>query len=98
MSDFWQTPLGGVLSILAGTAVGVGPFLLLYWGLTRRDARRWQREAERRQQLWDLQDQIWRESLPDWQREAVERAARTRAAIRHEARRRLGLPEEEPPA
>jgi hypothetical protein len=94
MSDFRPTPLGGVLSILAGTVVGVGPFLLPYWGLTRRDARRWQREAERSQQLRDLEDQIWRESLPDWQREAIERADRTRAAIRHEARR-LGLPEDE---
>jgi hypothetical protein len=38
---------------------------------------------------------MWRESLPDWQRETVEEADRKRAAITREARRRLGLPEEE---
>jgi uncharacterized membrane protein len=64
--------------------------------------RRWQAEqAERRrqwalqQQLRDLEQQIWLESLPDWQREAIEEADRKRAAITQEARRRLGLPEEE---
>jgi DnaJ-domain-containing protein 1 len=42
-----------------------------------------------------MEDQIWRERLPAWPREALEAADRQRAAITQEARRRLGLPEEE---
>jgi hypothetical protein len=47
------------------------------------------------QQLRDLEQQIWRESLPDKQREALEEADRKQVEIRREAPRRLGLPEEE---
>jgi hypothetical protein len=43
-----------------------------------------------------VEDQIWRESLPDWQREAIDAADRERMAIKQEARRRLGLPEARP--
>jgi hypothetical protein len=44
-------------------------------------------------QLQALEDQLWRERLPDWEREAVERADRQRAEIRREAHRRLGMAE-----
>ena len=54
-----------------------------------------QREEALRRQLWDLEDQIWREGLPDGPREAIEAGRRQQAEIRREARRRLGLPEEE---
>ena len=76
----------------------------LLWWLNRRDRRRWQREEmlrrreeALRRQLRDLEDQIRHESLPDWQREAIEAARRREAEVRREARRRLGLPEEEAP-
>jgi hypothetical protein len=102
MSDGWDTLLLRALGILLGLAVGVGPCLLVYWGLTRWDARRWrqreaafQRQQEVRAQLRELEHQLWLESLPDWQREALEAADRTRVAITREARRRLGLPEDE---
>jgi hypothetical protein len=68
---------------------------VLLW-LNRRERRRWRREDMVRCQLRELEDQIWRESLPDWRREAIEAADRKRAEIKREARRRLGLPEEEP--
>ena len=42
-----------------------------------------------------MEQQIWRESLPDWQREALDEVDRQQVEIRHEARRRLGLSEEE---
>jgi hypothetical protein len=104
MPEFLNSPLGVALGTTVGLAV---PWLLigpLWWWLSRRDQRRWDRdEAERRrqwalqQQLRELEDQIWRESLPDWQREAIAEADRKRVAITQEARRRLGLPDEATP-
>jgi hypothetical protein len=66
--------------------------LAIIWWLNRRD----RRQREMQAQIWDLERQIWRESLPDWQREALEEADRKQVGIRREARRRLGLPEEDP--
>ena len=103
MPEFWQTPFGQGLGALAGLAVGLLPGLLLYWWLMRRDRRRWQQEDAERQRQWalqqqlrDVEQQVWRESLPDWQREAIEEADRKRVEIRRDARRRLDLPEEDP--
>jgi hypothetical protein len=56
-----------------------------------------QREKALRRPLRDLEDQIWRGGLPDWSREAIEAWCRQQAEVRREARRRLGLPEEEAP-
>jgi hypothetical protein len=91
MSDVLPFPVGEVVvwAILLGLVGG-----LLWWH--RRERRSWAREAELRQQLWEVEDQIWRESLPDWQREAIDAADRERMAIKQEARRRLGLPEDRP--
>src|SRR5687767_9042526 len=91
MSDILNSPLGMILGFLVG-AVTIG--LVFGWG-QRRERRRWEREAELRQQLWEVEDQIWRDSLPDWQREAIDAADSQRVAIKQEARRRLGLPEQE---
>jgi hypothetical protein len=57
----------------------------------RRDRRR--REVQ--EQLWDLERSIWEETLPDEQREALREARARQRAIKVEARRRLGVPEEE---
>jgi hypothetical protein len=111
MTDVLNSPLGAVLGALIGVGVALIPALGPQWWLTRRDQRRWDRgEAARRrqwaeedrrqalqQQLRDLERQIWEESLPDWQREAIEDGRRRQREIRAEARRRLGLAEEEEP-
>lgn len=72
------------------------------WVTNRRDRRRWderlmadRRRWELQRQFWQMEDHIRLESLPDWQRKAIEEADRKRAAMKREARRRLGLPEEE---
>ena len=80
--------LAGGAAIVLGCLV---PTLAVVWWLNRRDRRR--REVQ--EQLREMEQQIWRESLPDWQREALEEADRQQVEIRHEARRRLGLSEEE---
>jgi len=73
--------------------VGVGLAIwLVIWWLRRRDRRRW----ELQQQIWDMEQQIREETLPDWQREAIQESRQQQADIAREARRRLGLPEEEP--
>jgi hypothetical protein len=109
VSDFLNSPLGIVLGTILGMTVPwllIGP---LWWWSSRRDQCRWQRgeaarqrqwaEEDRRQalqqQLREMERQIWRESLPEWQREALAEADRQRVAIQQEARRRLGLPEDE---
>jgi hypothetical protein len=84
-----------LLQLVRGVAIVLGflvPILTVVWWLNRRDRRR--REVQ--QQIWDLERQIWRESLPDSQREALEEADRKQVEIAREARRRLGLPEEQP--
>jgi hypothetical protein len=90
VSDILQSPLGMILGFLAG-AVTSG---LVFGWRQRRERRGGEREAELRQPLWEVEDQIWRDSLPDWQREAIDAADRQRVAIQQEARRRLGLPEQ----
>jgi hypothetical protein len=94
--DVLHSPLGVVAGFMVGVLVaGVVAFPVLWW-LTHRERRRGQRGAELRQQLWEVEDQIWRDSLPDWQREAIDAADCERVAIKQEARRRLGLPEDAP--
>ena len=90
-----NSPLAIVLGVLVGTLVGLAPILVLQLWSQRRDRRRWQRAETLRRQLWELEDQIWLDSLPEWEREAIERGRQQRAEIKREARRRLGLPEEE---
>jgi hypothetical protein len=79
-----------MLSWVPVVVIGLILWLVIRW-LNRRDRR--QREVQ--EQLWEMERQIWRESLPDWQREALEEADRKQVEIAREARRRLGLPEEE---
>ena len=86
--------LNSLLGMALGLLVGLAPVVVFGWW-QRRDHRRWEREQQMRQQLWEVEQQIWRESLPAWQREAMEAADWTRGEIKQEARRRMGLPEEE---
>jgi hypothetical protein len=49
-----------------------------------------------RRQLWDMERQVREEGLSDEERERLHRARAHEAAIKQEARHRLGLPEEDP--
>jgi hypothetical protein len=90
MVAFLNFPLAIVLVCIVGMLSAVGVWELMGW-LNRRDRRRW----EVQEQLREMEQAIWRDTLPDELREQMEAADRKRAAIRGEARRRLGLPEEE---
>jgi len=80
--------------LVSGVALGLIWYLR---HLERRDRQHWQREAELRRQLWELEQQIREEGLPDEVRRWHERDRQRQAAITREARRRLGLPEEDAP-
>jgi hypothetical protein len=88
MSDVFNSPLSAIVGVLAVTL----PVCLLFWWLHRRDERRW----AVREQVRAMEQQIWLETLPDWQREAILESRQQQVEIHQEARRRLGLPEEEP--
>jgi uncharacterized membrane-anchored protein YhcB (DUF1043 family) len=95
MLDVLQSPQAAARTgwmPMVGIVVGIwlGIWLVIRW-LNRRDRRRREVEA----QLREMEHQIWLESLPEEQRTAVEAAAQQRREIAREARRRLGLPEEE---
>ena len=62
------------------------------WWINRYDRRR----REVREQLFEMEQAIREEGLPDDVREGLVRQREHQAEIRREARRRLGLPEEEP--
>jgi hypothetical protein len=84
---FWKS--WGVL--VATGAVSVATWVAI-WVVNRRDRRRW----EVQEQLREMEQAIWEEGLPDEQREWLRRYGEEQAEIKREARRRLGLPEEEP--
>jgi hypothetical protein len=98
MAEFWNSPLGVVLGFAAGSV----PIWILGWFLSYRDGRYWQRRVAEDKRRWELERQVWRmeqqileEQLPEEAREARRRSRARAADIRREARRRLGLPEEE---
>jgi hypothetical protein len=76
--------LAWIIALVSAVVLGLTWYLK---HIDRGDRQRWRREAELRQQ-------IWRESLPDWQREAIAEADRKRTEMKQEARCRSGLPEE----
>jgi hypothetical protein len=72
------------------------------WWRSRRDLRRWDerhaaytREQELKRQLWEMEAQIREERLSEEEREWRRRSREEQAAVRREARRRPGLPDEE---
>jgi hypothetical protein len=92
--------LMGYLVLSVAGAVGV--VLLIGAGLSTLDQRRWDREEAERRRQWALQEQlremerqIREEQWPEQEREWHRQYRAREAAITQEARRRLGLPEEE---
>jgi len=106
MSDEWRvflnSPLGAVVGFAAGSLVVYAVAIPLAWWLNRREQRRWQQQNAERQRQWalqrqlcELEDQIREERLSEEEREWRRRYREERAEIKREARRRLGLPDEE---
>jgi len=75
---------------------GIGVVLLLSAGVFIRDQQRWAAEWEAQRQLSALEQQIREEQMPAAERERLQASRAREAAIKAEARRRMGLPEEEP--
>jgi hypothetical protein len=92
--DVLPLPWGDVILWL----VTMGPFWLTlgwWWRRDRRQAAEWQRHYAVQQQVWEMERQIWDEQLSDEAREAQRQAHERAAEVTREARRRLGLLEEE---
>jgi hypothetical protein len=62
---------------------------------TREDPDYWARRMELRHQIWQMEQQIREEQLPEEERVWRQRHREEQQAIQREARRRLGLPEED---
>jgi hypothetical protein len=56
----------------------------------------WARRMALRHQIWQVEQQIREEQLPAEERAWLQRHREEQQAIRREARRRVGLPEEDP--
>jgi cbb3-type cytochrome oxidase subunit 3 len=95
MIEFLTQPIPAGVTLFLVLMV---PFWAAMWWLFRRDRRRdaeYKRRWELQRQLWDMERRIWDERRSPEEIER-DRQAETRAAeVRREARRRLGLPEEE---
>lgn len=83
-------PCARVLAVGAVQAVIWSVFGLLW----HRRERRWQREEMVRRQLSDMEQQIREEGMSEEWRQWHQAYRQRQAEITHEARRRLGLPEE----
>jgi uncharacterized membrane protein YccC len=91
MAEFLNAALVVFPAVIIGTVIGLAPCMVLTRWLDRRERRRWQVQ----QQLRDMEQAIREEGLPDEERERLRREREREAVIQQEARRRLGLPEEE---
>ncbi len=95
MRDFLTSPLGTAVWFLGGML----PFWLVLWWQhrrSRREAAERTRQWAVQEQVWEMERQIWDEMLSEEEREVQRQARERQRAIKAEARRRLGLPEEDP--
>jgi len=92
MIEFLNSPLAIVLACIVGMLPAGVVWGLMPW-LFRRDGRR----REVREQLREIEQAIREEAMSDEEREWWRQYRERQAAIRHEARRRLGLPDEDEP-
>jgi hypothetical protein len=90
MVAFLNFPLAIVLVCIVGMLSAVVVWELMGW-LNRRDQRRW----EVREQLREMEQAIREEAMPEEERERQRRYRQEQAEVTREARRRLGLPDEE---
>jgi hypothetical protein len=107
LSPELQTPITeplqigpGVKLVLMGylalsVAGPAGVVLLLGEGVCTRDRQRWAAEQEAQRRLAAMERQIREEQMPAAERQRLQASRARDAAIRAEARRRLGLPEED---
>ena len=96
MIEFLTQPIPAALIVFL---VGTVPMWTLMWWLSRRDRRRAAESMRRwdlQKQLWEMERQIWEEQRSDEERERARQAQARVAEVKREARRRLGLPKEEP--
>jgi hypothetical protein len=85
--------LTGYLALSVAGPAGV--VLLLGEGVCARDRRRWAAEREGQRRLAAMERQIREEQMPAAERQRLQASRARDAAIKAEARRRLGLPEED---
>lgn len=80
-------------AVLIFLAINIPARVFLWWFWRRMAAgrRRWELERP----IWDMERRIWDEQLSDEDRVRRHAAQARIAAVRREARRRLGLPDEE---
>jgi hypothetical protein len=86
MRDFLHSAWGpGVLWLV---------MMLPFWALLgwfRRQTRREARQGAVQQLVWELERQIWEETLPNWQRKVLEESRQRHRGIRQEVRPPLGV-------
>jgi len=92
-----------MIAALAALASMVPLLGVCIWCMVRDRRHQCQAQADQRRwvlqrQLWDMERQIRDEGLTDEEREWTQQVRARQAEITREVRRRLGLPEEEPPA
>jgi hypothetical protein len=95
MSEFFTEPVvEGLIFFLVSTV----PIWTLIWWVNRRDRRR-AAESNRRwalqDQLWEMERQIWDEQRSDEERERQRQAQERIKEVKREARRRLGVSEDD---
>jgi hypothetical protein len=83
-------------SVVLSVAGGVGVARLFAAGVDTRDRARWAREEEMRRQLREMEAAIREEQMSEEERAWHRRYREHQTEITQEARRRLGLPEEDP--
>ena len=93
LTDFLASVPHLLLQLARGVAIALVflvPVLAVVWWLNRRDRRRREVQA----QLWEMEQSIREEAMPEEARAWHRQWRQQQAEIHREARRRLGLPEE----
>jgi hypothetical protein len=97
MTEWLAAGLHLLKYVAGGVLIGVLimlPFVAITWWFQRRTQRRWAVH----EQVMEMQQQIGEEAMSEEWRDWHRQWRAQQVDIAHEARRRLGLPEEEPGA
>jgi hypothetical protein len=95
MIEFLTQPIPAGVTFFLVANVPIWTLLWWYFRRDRRLAAEYKRHWELQQQLWEMERRIWDEQRSDEELERERQAQARVAEVRREARRRLGLPEEE---